>query len=217
MKRPLLIMRPQPEAQETALRARAMGLAPIVEPLFESAKVEWIAPGGAFDAVMMTSANAIRFGGVRLADWYALPLYAVGAATARAARDAGFADVHAGCGTVGQLASTIARDGHRRVLYLAGRERTPHAEPAVEIVTVVVYAMNALPRPAIPSAAVALIHSKRAGDRFAEIVPARMMIDVIGISEKSVLNLGTGWRSVRWPDAPTDAAMLALAAPLCES
>ncbi len=216
MTRPLLILRPQPDAQETALRARALGLSTVVEPLFGGVEVEWTPPGGILDAVMVTSANAIRFGGTRLAAFHALPVYAVGATTARAAHEAGFTDVHAGCGTVDELLSRVVCDGCRRILHLTGRERTQHADTAVELVTVVVYAMNALPSPELPADAVALIHSRRAGERFAELVPDRAAIDIVGISEKSLLGVGTGWRSVRWPDTPTDAAMLALAAPLCE-
>jgi len=216
MSRPLLILRPEPEAQATAERARSLGLKPIVCPLFGGVAVPWDQPEGQFDAIMVTSAAAIRFGGVPLSAYHGLPLYAVGAATAEAARVAGFAEVHAGGGGVDAVIARIAADSRNRVLYLAGRDQTAHAEPPFEYVTVIVYAMDPLPPPALPADAVALIHSKRAGERLAEIIRDRATIDVVAISSKAASGAGTGWRSVRWPDEPTDAAMLALAAPLCE-
>jgi len=216
MSRPLLILRPEPEAQATAERARSLGLEPIVCPLFGGVAVPWNPPDGQFDAIMVTSAAAIRLGGTRLSGYRELPLYAVGSATAEAARAAGFREVRAGGGAVDTVIARIAADARNRVLYVAGRDRTAHGEPPFECVTVIVYAMDPLPPPGLPADAVALIHSKRAGERLAEIVEDRATIDIVAISSKAASGAGTGWRSVQWPDEPTDAAMLALAAPLCE-
>jgi len=216
MSRPLLILRPEPEAQATAERARSLGLEPIICPLFDGVAVPWDQPEGQFDAIMVTSAAAIRFGGALLSAFHGLPLYAVGAATAEAVRIAGFREVHAGGGAVDAVIARIAADARNRVLYLAGRDRTAHGELPFECVTVIVYAMDPLPPPELPADAVAMIHSKRAGERLAEIVGDRATIDIVAISAKAASGAGTGWRSIQWPEEPTDAAMLALAAPLCE-
>jgi uroporphyrinogen-III synthase len=80
--RPVLVLRPEPEAQATAARAEVMGMTAVACPLFGGVPVPWTPPDGEFDAVMLTSANAIRFGGPHLAAYRSLPLYAVGAATA---------------------------------------------------------------------------------------------------------------------------------------
>ena len=68
--RPVLVLRPEPGAGETAARARALGLEPIVAPLFAVRPIAWAAPDpAAYDAVMLTSANAARHGG----DGFAVP------------------------------------------------------------------------------------------------------------------------------------------------
>jgi uroporphyrinogen-III synthase len=89
MKR-LLVLRPQPGASATAERARSLGLDPALIPLFEIEPLEWTAadPAG-FDALLLTSANAVRFGGDELKSLLPLPVHAVGAATAEAACEAG--------------------------------------------------------------------------------------------------------------------------------
>jgi uroporphyrinogen-III synthase len=216
MSRPLLVLRPEPEAQATAARAQAMGLTALVRPLFGGVALEWTMPDGEFDALMMTSANAVRFGGPGLDAYHTLPLYTVGAATATAAQAAGFTDIRPGQGGVQELLMRIALDAPGRIFFPSAREITAHPEPLFEIVNIAVYAMEALPAPALPVDGVALIHSNRAGDRLSELVTARAGIDIVAISENAASGIGTGWRSLQWPSMPTDAAMLALAAPLCE-
>ena len=57
----MLILRPQPGADETAARARTLGLEPVVAPLFTIRPLAWEPPDPAeFDAVLLTSANAAR-------------------------------------------------------------------------------------------------------------------------------------------------------------
>jgi uroporphyrinogen-III synthase len=49
--RRLVILRPEPGASATADRARAMGLEPVVMPLFKVEPVDWETPdAGSFDA-----------------------------------------------------------------------------------------------------------------------------------------------------------------------
>src|SRR5690349_3328000 len=87
----LLVLRPEPGASATAERAKALGLDPLVVPLFEVEPVEWQAPEPAgFDGLLLTSANAVRQAGVQLERLRGLKAYAVGGATAEAARKAGF-------------------------------------------------------------------------------------------------------------------------------
>jgi uroporphyrinogen-III synthase len=213
MSRPLIILRPEPEAQATAARAEAMGLTALVCPLFAGIPVEWTPPGGEFDAVMMTSANAIRFGGPGLDAFKALPLYTVGAATAEAAQAAGFIDIHAGEGGVNELLMRIAIDIPGRIFFPSARDIAAHPAPLFEVVNVIVYAMDPQPAPEMPADGVAMIHSKRAGERLAQIVIDRSGLDIVPISANAASGLGTGWRSVHYPETPGDAEMLAL---LCE-
>ena len=90
--RPVIILRPEPGASETAARARKLGLQPRLCPLFEARPVSWDAPPPErFDALLMTSAQAARLGGSQLVRYQALPAYAVGSATAQAMAEHGFA------------------------------------------------------------------------------------------------------------------------------
>ena len=62
--RKLLLLRPEPGLSASAERARALGLEVIACPLFAIEPVEWEAPDPAdYDALLLTSANAVRHGG----------------------------------------------------------------------------------------------------------------------------------------------------------
>lgn len=122
----VLVTRPEPGATRTAARLQAMGHAPVVVPLTKIATLRQERPGMEFGAVAASSANALRHafpGLVRLLA--AKPLYAVGAETANAAREAGFADVRTGEGTAESLARLVAAETEpgARVAYLCGRIR----------------------------------------------------------------------------------------------
>ena len=84
-----------------------MGFEPVVVPLFEVVPLAWNADPEQFDAVAMTSANAARHGGAGLARFTHLPLFAVGEATADAARETGFNDVRVGSGNAEELGTLL--------------------------------------------------------------------------------------------------------------
>jgi uroporphyrinogen-III synthase len=67
----------------------------------------------------------------------------------------------------------------------------------------------------IPNDSVALIHSPRAGRRFAELVDDRSRLAIAAISRDAADAVGGGWFSVEATDTPSDDALLALAARLC--
>ena len=126
----VLILRPQPGADESAGRARALGLKPVVAPLFRVEPLAWQPPDPAdFDAVMLTSANAPRHGGPQLARFRHLPAYAVGEATAAAASEAGFTDVRVGPADVGALTAIMADEGVTRAFHPCGAD---HVVPSAE-------------------------------------------------------------------------------------
>lgn len=208
----LLILRPEPGASATAARARALGLHPIVAPLFEIRRLAWDAPDPArFDAVAMTSANAARHGGAALARYTHLPLFAVGETTAEAARAIGFHEVSTGRDDAAALGEMLAAAGKLRVLHVAGEQ---HRDLAGE--TVAVYRAEPLPWPDLPDVAVALLHSPRAAAAFAAGRSKRSATAIVAISARTAEAAGGGWRSVAVAGTPTDDAMLALAARLCE-
>jgi uroporphyrinogen-III synthase len=141
--RGVLVTRPEPGATATAVRLEALGFDAVVLPLTE------IVPtppheAGPCDAVVVTSANALRHAPAGyLEGLREKRLYAVGPATAEAARRAGFADVATASGTATGLAALIGSTltPGARLLHLAGRDRTAGFEDdlaargfAVEIV-----------------------------------------------------------------------------------
>lgn len=129
MTRRVLVTRPQPGADETAQRLVEHGFAPILLPL---TRIVALAPGdlgdlSRFDAVTLTSVNAVRHTPPELiAALRNKPAFAVGDVSAKAARAAGFATVHAAAGTAADLAPLMASKlaPGSRVLHLAAVERT---------------------------------------------------------------------------------------------
>ena len=83
--RSLLLLRPEPGLSASRERATALGLDVVVCPLFRIEKLDWDAPDPAnYDALLLTSANAVRFAGRKLGQLASLPAHAVGQSTAAA-------------------------------------------------------------------------------------------------------------------------------------
>jgi uroporphyrinogen-III synthase len=216
--RPLLILRPEPGASATAAKAVAMGMATIVRPLFETHAIEWTAPAPAmFDCVLLTSANAALHAGPELANYLHLPVYAVGESTARAAMASGFEKVIAGNRDAAGIVQTMINDGRQSVLHLAGRDRTAIDGSLPRITVLPVYASEILPPPIIPNGTVTLLHSVRAASCLAALSADKRSTALVTISRAVADAAGPGWQSVVVAEQPQDAAMLALAARLCET
>ena len=221
--RPVIILRPEPGASETAARARKLGLQPRLCPLFEARPVSWDAPPPErFDALVMTSAQAARLGGSQLVRYRVLPAYAVGSATAQAMAEHGFANVVSGDQDGSAIAARIATDGHRRLLHLGGTTLAPIEAGQLSIERVAVYTIGARPQaqldPLLEPGAILLVHSPRAGAKLAELISPERRRDfpIIAISPAALSACGPGWASGEAPDRPDDERMLALAARLCE-
>ena len=221
---PILILRPEPGASATAERARALGLTPIVAPLFKMAPIDWSAPdSNAFDAVLMTSANAARLGGGGLRTLLDLPVHAVGAATAESAKSAGFRV--ASIGDQGLDALLERLDPRLHLLHLAGQNRREPTQSPHRVTVLPVYASSAIPdsewHPGKLQNTVALVHSPRAADLFGKRVDERGVhrsaISIAAISEAAAEAAGGGWKRIEAVSGPTDDALLALAARLCDS
>lgn len=214
----VLVLRPQPGAAHTVARARERGLEVFAVPLFKVRPVAWEAPESArFDGLLLTSANAVRCGGEQLRHLRGLKTFAVGAATAEAARDAGFDIAATGDAGVDRLLGSIEPD--LRLLHLCGADRQSPNEAKQEITAVMVYRSDVIAAPDLSVApeSVALVHSPRAGRRFAELIDDRAGIAIAAVSSPAAEAVGTGWKTVEAADAPTDDALLALAARLCNN
>ncbi len=210
---PLVIVRPEPGASASAARARDLGLDVVVRPLFAVQPTEWEIPEGSYDGLVITSANALRHGGSKLANLTHLPVHAVGAATAEAARASGFTIATVGDQGAEALAEALPTG---RYLHLCGRA---HKElPGTD--AVVVYDAAAIdPAPSFDDLedAVIAVHSPRAGERLAEAVADRARFAIAAISPNAAAAVGGGWRTIAYVSTPDDGALLALAARMCQS
>ena len=212
--RKVIVLRPEPGASETLAKARELGLEPVSVPLFDIEAMDWAMPDGAFDGVLLTSANAVRQAGDALQELRALPAYAVGDATAEAARDAGFDIKATGDAGVERLLGSI--DQELRLIHLCGEDRK-QVTARQEITPVAVYRSKAVVGPKLDrlNGNVVLVHSPRAGARLGELVEDKSDIAIVAISKAAADAAGGGWESVQAANEPTDDAMLALAAELC--
>jgi uroporphyrinogen-III synthase len=118
-----LVTRPRAEAESLAEALAARGIDAIIEPLLEIHYRGEPAPDLAgVQAILCTSANGVR-ALARLTGERAVPLYAVGEASAARARDAGFARVESAGGSLADLVR-LARDrlhpDEGRLLHVAG-------------------------------------------------------------------------------------------------
>lgn len=221
MTRPLAVVRPEPGNTATAQRIAAAGMIAVRLPLFATRPLAWDVPDARdFDALLLTSANAVRLGGEGLRRLASLPLYAVGAATAAAARAAGLAPAHVGDGDGQALVATARASGVRRALSLAGRERTI-ATGGIVARVIAVYASDplAIDRAALDEldGAVILLHSARAAARFADLIGSRRRhVRVAAISPAAAAAAGSGWADCAVAAAPTDAALIRAAATLAD-
>ena len=225
MRQALFLFRPEPGWSESAKRARDMGLEVAGNPLFTIAPCAWKAPESAgFDAILAGSANAFRHGGTQLSGLAALPVLAVGEATAQAARDAGFTVASVGEGGLQALVDALPRE-ERALLRLSGEKRVDLALP--EHVTAeerVVYRaepqeLSQTTAHMIQSGGVAALHSAEAARRFSaeagRLELDRSAISLLLIGPRLLQEVGEGWKSVHLASTPSDAALLALACDVC--
>jgi uroporphyrinogen-III synthase len=210
-------LRPEPGAGVTVERAGELGLDAFAVPLFEIEPVPWTPPDASqFDGLLLTSANAVRHAGKQISELTGLPVYAVGAATAEAAREAGFEIAVVGAGGVDRLLAVVPPA--LRLLHLSGEYRRMPSDAQHEITPLIVQSAKPIENPDLSGAkdVVAIIHSPRAGERFAELVTDRDSILIAAISEAAADAIGTGWAHVEVAKYLNDWGLLALAARLCD-
>lgn len=219
---PLIVTRAEPGAAATEARARALGIDAHAAPLFAACALPWSPPDPAgFDALLLTSAQAVRLAGTGLGKLAALPVHAVGEATARAADAAGLRVATTGPGTARGLFDALEPLGGGRILWLCGRDRTAIDAGRADLVPLPVYAADAIDPPPLWNAlitapAVVMAHSARGAGRVADLAgSARKHLTLLAISAKAAAEAGSGWSEVRVAERPDDAAMLAQAHALC--
>lgn len=127
----VLITRPMLDGAATAQKLQAMGYQPQLLPLSVTVPTEAELPADKFEAVVVTSANALRhIQPQQLAPLRHLKLYAVGEKTANVARESKFNDIYAGDGWGLNLGKYVAKqhEAGAVLLYLTGKIRRPDFE-----------------------------------------------------------------------------------------
>jgi uroporphyrinogen-III synthase len=132
----LLLTRPEPDNERTALQLRQRGHDVLIAPLLQIKPLQTKLADGPWAAVVITSINAPRVmaSHPQFERFKKLPVFAVGDRSAQAARTAGFNDVISAEGDAHDLVRLIsARLPHTDLplLYLAGEDRA--ADIAAEL------------------------------------------------------------------------------------
>ncbi len=227
----VLITRPEPGAADTAARVAALGLRPVVAPLLDIRALPCALPAAdGVQAVLIASGNALA--GLP-AGYRALPLLAVGDASAGRARAAGFIHVLSADGDAKALASMVGRHcdpAGQALLLAAGRGQSLALAAALRalgfrVIRRATYA--AVPARALPDAAAAalrqgrlraaLFFSAETARQFVRLLnrsglgTAVRGIDACAIGPPAVAALqALPWRRVLRAAQPTQDAMLAL-------
>ena len=215
----LLIIRPQPGADATAHRLRAAGHEPILMPLFsiEHLPVQRLSADG-YDALLLTSGNAVRAALEFLTHNPATPIYAVGSATASALHALSVPVAKTGSEGVEALVRIAVADGHQHLLWLAGEDHSPipHID-AVHIDIEIVYRSTTIGTPDnfvlhVTESDVVILHSSRAARHFADLCVSmkipRADVTLATFSSMIAKAAGENWAAIIIADAPNDAALL---------
>lgn len=223
--KPLLIIRPQPAAQQSLERAQARGLEAHSFPLFETLPLAWDVPDPkAYTGVMLTSANAVRLSGAGLTHLLSMPVFAVGEATAAAARDAGFVSLITGDADVARLLARLATLGPQKLLHLCGADYVETDMAMIEVDRRAVYKAEPVEPPhallsTLAQPAVIMVHSPRAASRISAICDQhqidRSLISIAAISANAALAARDGWQKLAIAAKPRDEDILTAAETLC--
>lgn len=230
----VLVTRPREDAAGLVAALKARGHQAILEPLLTISPrdpVDWPVGHARAQALLVTSANGLRT--FAAADPSRdLPVYAVGAASAAAAREAGFQAVASAGGNVNDLAALV-RDRldpaggpllHPAAGTLAGDLQGALAAKGFEVLRVVLY--DARPADALSPESTRAINddaidvvslfSPRTAATFASLIVAADLAPACGRMTALCLSPavaaevgGLGWRGVTVAERPELAALLA--------
>ncbi|ODT70231.1 MAG: hypothetical protein ABS75_14090 [Pelagibacterium sp. SCN 63-23] len=233
--KPMLVTRPEPDAQATRDRLAALDIASVSAPVMSRQTLKANLPAAeGFAALAITSTNALR----ALADLEALPaflsipVFAVGDRTAHEARLLSFKSVEAADGTLDSLVTTIALARLTGpVFYPAGRHLSGDLAQALAphgllVVTSPVYEMVAETGLAADIAAgladdaygAVLLYSRRTAEIFATLTASlladsvRRNLPMLCLSENVASPLiENHFTRILLADHPSEEAMMALA------
>ena len=236
----LLVTRPEPHAAGTAAALAALGHEPVLSPMLSVVPSAGVHIG--YDdaaALALTSRTAVEataaLAAARadLSGLFAIPVFTVGAATAEAARAAGFEQVLSADGAVGDLVRLIrqyVRPGDGAILHLGGAVRAGDlsgdlAVAGYSVSTIVVYETVPAVRLSAPAAAAlaaghldaVLVYSERTAAALVAAAAAEGLAEALaglpclGLSEAVLAPLArAGVRDLRAAARPNENALFAL-------
>ncbi len=234
----VLVTRAQPEAHETAKRLAALGHEAIVSPVLEISFLPGALDPTGIQALLFSSAAAAH----ALAHEEKLktiPVLAVGDATARAAREAGFDDVRsakgAGADLIALAQTTLSPSGPmvlhasgadtavdipealRAHGFNAGRICVYQAEPARALTGTALDRLRAKP----PRLDAVLFHSARGAESFVALLGARNLREAAASLSALCMSARVAeaakalpWKEILVAPAPREDALLSLLAPM---
>jgi uroporphyrinogen-III synthase len=214
------VTRAEPGASQTAARLRALGHEALTAPVLAVRPLTPLLDLGEIGALAFTSGNGVRAFAALCPDRhlpvFGFQVFAVGEATARAARDAGFGAVSSADGDVAALSALILSTHDRRAgaVLFAGA-----AEPAGDLIgalgeagvparSAAVYETRPLPVQAPPGAQAVLVHSPKAADALASAPLTGLVAYCISQAAAEAL-AGSGARIVVAAE-PNEASLLGL-------
>ncbi|OWR17294.1 uroporphyrinogen-III synthase [Brevundimonas diminuta] len=213
------VTRAEPGAARTADRLTALGFTPITAPLLTLAPLPGAldaAPApAAVAALALTSPNGVEAFAPLISRFRRHPVFAVGDATAEAARAAGFADVRSAAGDIHALARLIAAEAPPGPLLAPGAREPAGDLPALlpdrPVHRLPVYAAFETHAPAPELFDAVMLHSPRAARALAADLPRAVSSGrvAICISEAAAAPLSPfDFAQIRIAAAPDEPAML---------
>ena len=229
-----LVTRPLADSRDLAEALKSRGFDPLIEPMLTIRYRDETPPGHEYQGVLATSANGVR-ALARLVAWRDLPVWAVGDASAREARELGFVTVESAGGDVTTLADLVAKRAdpsigpllHVAASRLAGdlgnalksrgftveKAVLYDAEPAADFSPALLEAL------ASQHLSAALFFSPRTAATFVRLAANRALGDSLRSIEAFALSRAVAeelaplpWRGVAVAERPDQAALLALLA-----
>ncbi|VTO19709.1 uroporphyrinogen-III synthase [Brevundimonas vancanneytii] len=213
------VTRAEPGAARTADRLTALGFTPLVAPLLTLAPLPGAldaAPApAAVAALALTSPNGVEAFAPLIPRFRDHPVFAVGDATAEAARAAGFADVRSAAGDIHALARLITAAAPPGPLLAPGAREPAGDLPALlpdrPVHRLPVYAAFETQAPAPELFDAVMLHSPRAARALAADLPRAASSGrvAICISEAAAIPLRPfDFAQIRIAAAPDEPAML---------
>lgn len=207
------ITRARPGADSTAARLTALGFTPVVAPLLVVRPLPAEIDLAGVDALTFTSINAVAAFAASSPS-RDRPVFAVGDATARAAREAGFASVRSADGDLTALAALIRKEARGLTLMnptaaKPAGDLTALVDTAARVLSVPVYETIETGKRPPDAWDTVLIHSPRAALALAALGPTTEPRFACAISAAAAAPLsGLSFSEVRIAATPSEDALL---------